>query len=171
VSPAPAAEPAAEFLSRLSAVTDRLEGLAARPAPGGLTEADQPSGERWEWGQVWAHLAEFPDYWLQEIAAVLTATGARPVPFGRTKADPGRIAAIERDRGETSAQLMSAMRPQLTRLRSTIEGFTSEDWSRPFHHVTLGEMDLPRVMDRFLVGHLEEHADQLDGLLTSTGSG
>ena len=33
------------------------------------------------------------------------------------------------------------------------------------HHLVLGEMDMPRVFEVFLVGHLEEHANQLEGLL------
>jgi hypothetical protein len=46
-----------------------------------------------------------------------------------------------------------------------IIGFTPEQWaSRRFAHLTLGEMDLSRIMEDFLVGHLEAHADQLEAL-------
>ena len=45
----------------------RLAEHAARPLPAGLTDPDPGAEERWEAGQVWAHLAEFPGYWLDQI--------------------------------------------------------------------------------------------------------
>lgn len=155
-----------EWVTRVDAVAERLEGLARRPAPGGLTEPDQPSGERWDWGQVWAHIAEFPEYWLDQIEAAFASPGSGPVPFGRTKADPRRIAAIERDRRTPPPDLLARIEPQLARLRAAIIGFTPEQWSaRRFAHPTLGDLDLSGVMEDFLVGHLQAHADQLDVLV------
>jgi hypothetical protein len=154
-----------EFVERLDAVAERLERLAARPPGAGLTEPDQPSGEQWEWGQVWAHLAEFPGYWLDQIDRVFALPDTEPVPFGRTRADPHRIEAIERDRWVPPEELMAMVRPQLARLRTATLGFTADQWSAPrFAHPTLGDIDLSRVMQDFLVGHLEAHADQLDSL-------
>jgi hypothetical protein len=86
-------------LARLERVRRRLADHAARPLPSGLTDPDPGATERWEAGQVWAHLAEFPAFWLDQITRVLAAPSTgEPVPFGRTKADPGRIEAIERER-------------------------------------------------------------------------
>src|SRR5205085_993163 len=88
-------------LARLRAVQARLDEHAAAGAPPGLTEPDPGGTERWEAGQVWAHLAEFPAYWLGQIQHILErrlAGDPEPVPFGRTKTDAARIAAIERDR-------------------------------------------------------------------------
>ena len=157
---------AEEWVARVDAVAERLERLAREPTPGGLTEPDAPSGERWDWGQVWAHVAEFPEYWLDQIEQVVAAPGDDPVPFGRTKADPERIASIERDRATPPEDLMARIEPQLARLRVAIIGFTPQQWSsRRFAHPTLGEMGLSRIMEDFLVGHLEAHADQLEGLV------
>jgi hypothetical protein len=156
---------AQEWVARVDAVAERLERLAAMPALSGLTAPDEPGGERWAWGQVWAHVAEFPEYWLDQVDAAFAAPGGDPVPFGRTRTDPHRIDAIERDRATPPTDLMARIEPQLSRLRVAIIGFTPEQWSdRRFAHPTLGEMDLSRVMEEFLVGHLEAHADQLDGL-------
>ena len=154
------------FVARADAVAERLERLAALPAPPGLTEPDQPGGERWDWGQVWAHLAEFPGYWLDQIDHVLASPGQGPVAFGRTKADPHRIEAIERERHTPAQELMGRIRPQLARLREAIGAFPSQVWTGSrFAHLTLGDMDMSKVMEDFLVGHLEAHADQLDSLV------
>ena len=61
------------FLSRLAAAERRLVEHAARPLPTGLTDPDPGASERWEAGQVWAHLAEFPGYWLEQIRDLLAA--------------------------------------------------------------------------------------------------
>ncbi len=161
---------AAELLSRLTAVRVRLDGLAGREPPDGLTDPDQPSGERWDWGQVWAHMAEFPAYWTARVREALADSDPEPVPFGRTKADTGRIEAIERDRGLPAPDLMARLRPDLDAVAGLIAELSPEQWAREVRHSTLGVMDMRRVFDEFVVGHLEAHADQLDGLVAGAGS-
>jgi hypothetical protein len=93
---------------RLVAAAGRVRA-AARLLPGeALTDPDPNTGERWDRGQVLAHVAEMLPYWAHQVE--LVAAGDQ-VAFGRVVSDPGRVAAI---------------------------------------------------VDRFLVGHLEEHADQLE---------
>ncbi len=70
----------------------------------GLTAADEPTGEQWEEGQVWAHLAEFGAYWRRELRLIVDAGSDDPVPFGRTKRDPHRIAMIEAHRATPVAR-------------------------------------------------------------------
>ena len=147
------------WLERLDAVRVRLDALAARDLHG-LTSADPASGEQWEAGQVWAHLAEFGDYWLGELEKVLG--GAKE--FGRTKADPERIAAIERDRSTDRTALVARVHASLDRLRSRLESMTDDDWKKSSHHSTLGDMTIDDQMQHFHVGHYEEHADQLESL-------
>ena len=60
-----------------------------------LTDPDPASGERWDRGQVLAHVAEMLPQRAQQ--AELIAAG-RQAEFGRVSSDPDRIAAIERDR-------------------------------------------------------------------------
>jgi hypothetical protein len=158
-------DPAEQFRSRLSAVRDRLGTLATMPQPGGLTAPDQPSGEQWEWGQVWAHLAEFIPYWTGEMERVMSGSDATPVPFGRTKVDPGRVAAIERDRGRPVEDLWDRLRSQIAEFDQLLLTLPPGAWERRGGHPTLGVMDMPRIVNEFVVGHLEQHADQLDGLV------
>ena len=151
------------FLGRLDAVQARLSDLAAMAAPAGLTDPDEPSGERWDWGQVWAHLAEFPSYWTAEVRRALRADRTAG-PFGRTKADPVRVRAIERDRTVPPPELMERLRPRLADLRALLTEMSSEEWARTVSHPTLGKLGMERVMEEFLVGHFEAHAAQLHSL-------
>jgi hypothetical protein len=143
----------------LDAVETRLHALAQRELSG-LTSPDEQSGERWEAGQVWAHLAEFGDYWLGELDKVL----AGAAEFGRTKKDPERIAAIERDRNTDRAALVARVDAAIARLRARLESMSDGDWKQSSHHSTLGDMTIDDQMQHFHVGHYEEHADQLESL-------
>jgi len=156
---------AGDFLVRLATARDRLRAHASAAPPHALTSPDPPSGERWDWGQVWAHLGEFCPYWTGQIRAILGRPASEdPVPFGRTKADPERIAAIERDRHEPAASLLDRLETQLEGVRALLAGLRGEDWKRRGRHPTLGDLAMPKIVDEFLVGHLEAHADQLDEL-------
>ena len=162
--------PAEAYLERLEAVRARLDRLAsAEPPTGALTHADEPTGERWEWGQVWAHLAEFPGYWMARLREVLAGAGrtrsGEPPPFGRISTDPGRVAAIERDRHTPPERLMVRLGGDLDDLRELLAEMSPPDWEFRVRHQTLGVLDMPRVFETFLVGHLEAHAGQLESLL------
>jgi hypothetical protein len=52
----------------------------------------------------------------------------------------------------------------ISALRRYLEGLTPAEWSAVGLHPTRGEMDVEAIVERFEVDHLEEHADQLDGL-------
>lgn len=157
--------PAQEFLRRLDRVEERLRAHATRDfASDALTAPDPPTGERWEVGQVWAHLAEFIPYWLGEAALVIERGRDQPEPFGRTKSDPRRIAAIERDRSTDRVRLWRRTAGDVATLRGFLAGLDDAAWAARGLHPTLGEMHLSHLLDEFLVGHLEQHAAQLDQL-------
>jgi len=155
-----------DFLHRLDAVEARLGVLADHePQPGALTDADPGTGERWDRGQVWAHLAEFIPYWIEQTRPVLQGSASgEPVPFGRTKSDPERIGAIERDRHEAVSTLWASTREDIGLLRAFLSGLAPEQWLDVGLHPTLGLMPVTKINEEFLVGHLEQHADQLEGL-------
>ncbi len=150
------------WIERLDTVEQRLVALASRDLAG-LTAPDEPSGEQWDAGQVWAHLAEFGDYWLDELDRVLAADAV--VDFGRVKTDAGRVAAIERDRHRPIPELVTRVRAGMALLRGRLQAMTDDDWRKVGHHSTLGDMDIDAQMQHFHVGHYEEHADQLESLV------
>jgi hypothetical protein len=154
------------YLERLGAVETRLAAAAAsEPPPGALTPADPESGERWDRGQVWAHLSEFIPYWIAQAGPVLRgqASGA-PVPFGRIKGDPERIGAIERDRRAPVSVLWADTRADIAGLRAFLGSTQPDQWEIRGLHSTLGAITVDELVERFLVGHLEQHADQLEGM-------
>jgi hypothetical protein len=157
----------AEFLARLDIVEQRLAAHAAGDASraaGRLTAPDRGTGEQWQWGQVWAHLAEFIPYWLAQSCTVIGSYAGEPVPFGRVKSDSERVAAIERDRGVAMEELWQRLHGHIAELRVFLRELPDSAWQARGVHQTLGVMPLPHIVDEFLVGHLEQHADQLDSL-------
>jgi DinB family protein len=156
--------PAQGLAERLGGVRARLARLASMPAPDALTDPDARTGERWEWGQAWAHLAEFPAYWMGQVRRSVAVPGDEPVPFGRVSSDPARIQAIEADRHTSTAAIWDRLSTDLDELGRLIGELTDDQWARRGVHSTLGVMDMSKVFDEFLVGHLESHAAQLEGL-------
>lgn len=154
------------LLARLADAERRLSEHADGPLPSGLTDPDPGAEERWEAGQVWAHLAEFPAFWLGQVRHVVARSDEQPVPFGRTKTDPDRLAAIERDRHADPRALLERVRIALAELTDEMRRLPADAWRVRGIHARLGEMSVERIVEHFLVEHLEEHADQLDGLAT-----
>lgn len=155
------------YLARLGLAERRLAEHAARPLPSGLTDPDPGASEQWEAGQVWAHLAEFPAFWHEQIRTIVAAQGGAttgPIPFGRLKTDAGRTDPIERERRTAPSDLLARVTSQIADLSTTLTALPADAWGATGLHPTLGEMSLPAVLERFVLGHLEEHADQLDGL-------
>jgi hypothetical protein len=114
---------------------------------------------------VWAHLGEFVPYWVEQMKKIIDTGSEEPVPFGRVKTDPGRIAAIAADRRSAPQELMERLASQLRDARVLLADLTLDDWRKRGVHETLGVMDIETIVDMFLVKHLEDHADQLDYLV------
>ena len=151
------------WLDRIDDAERRLLAHAAAEHDG-LTEPDPGGTERWDQGQVWAHLAEFGDYWQVELATVVDADGDGPVPFGRVKTDPVRVAAIEAGRNEPVEHHLASVLRSLDALRQLLAGLGAADWDRVGRHSTLGDLDVEAQLQHFHVGHVEEHLAQLDSL-------
>lgn len=152
------------LVARLADAERRLGEHAAGPLPTALSEPDPGAEERWEAGQVWAHLAEFPAYWLAQAQRVIALPTTEPVPFGRVKTDSGRIESIERERHTDPAALMDRVRTQLAEVTDAARAWTPEEWTRRGAHPVRGEMTVERIVTVFIADHLEEHADQLDAM-------
>jgi DinB superfamily len=144
---------------RLLAAAGRLRAAAPQVSDQALTDPDPDTGERWDRGQVLAHVAEMLPYWVEQ--AELVATGAQTT-FGRVRTDPGRVGAIERDRRQDPARLLDRIDEGVGEVLALLDRLDDAALARTARHQTLGELTVAAIVDRFLVDHLEEHADQLD---------
>ena len=149
----------ADRARRLQAAAGRIRASALVLPEEALTDPDPDSGERWDRGQVLAHVAEMLPYWAQQ--AELIASG-RQTEFGRVSSDPDRIAAIERDRREDPGRLLGRVDEGVAVVLALVDGLDDQALARTGRHQTLGDMTVAEIVDRFAVAHLEEHADQLD---------
>jgi hypothetical protein len=95
-----------------------------------------------------------------------------PTPFGRVSTDPLRLGILERDRSLPPRELYDRTLTSMDRLERRWRTLTGEDLARRGLHPRLGEMAIPDIADRFIVGHLADHVVQLEDLLRepSTGS-
>jgi hypothetical protein len=153
-----------ELLARMAAAEARLSRLIDAGADGARTDPDADTGERWEAGQAWGHLAEFVGYWLAQLEKVRDAPEAEPASFGRVKTDEGRLAGIEQGRHADRRALLQTTRARIADARTFIGALDPEQLERIGLHPTRGAMTLAKAFDTFVVSHLEEHAAQLEGL-------
>jgi hypothetical protein len=155
------------WIDRLDHVSCRLHAHATLHRFDGWTRPDPGGDERWDAGQIWAHLAELGRYWLDQLDLVIDHRGPGPVAFGRTKADPARVGAIEGGRDRDRTVQYDAVCRAIDGLRSRLLELTADDWTRVGHHETLGALTIADQLRHFHVGHYEEHADQLDELVVA----
>ena len=162
---------AADLRERLVAARAAL--LALRP--------DVEKGEPWplsdefgtspeaSWGprETLAHTQEMLPFWLGEIERVLEGGAARGgVPFGRVADDPIRLAIIERDRTLPLRELFARIDVGVDRLAGRLDELDDASVNTLGAHPRLGQMSVGQILERFVAGHLEEHAAQLRESLT-----
>lgn len=155
----------ADAVRRLRAAAGRLRTAAGSVDESRRTEADPATGERWESGQVLSHSAEMIPYWVAEIEQLVAAGG--DVAFGRVKSDPSRIERIAAARFAAPDVLLDAVDRAVDAVEQLLGGLSDEQLQLVGHHSTLGSMTVGQIVEEFLVGHLEQHADQLETLLRS----
>jgi hypothetical protein len=146
--------------ARLRAAADRIRSTVPTVPNQARTSPDPETGEQWDRGQVLAHVAEVLPYWTQQVDLVIER-GGEGVPFGRVKSDPDRVAAIERFRGEDTAELLARMDQGLQEVLALLGRLDDQALGLTGSHQRLGKMTVAAIIDRFIVDHLEEHADQL----------
>ena len=136
---------------------------AGEPWPLAARFGTEPEA-RWGPPEVLAHVAEMLPFWLGEIERIL-ASPAEPGPFGRVSTDAIRIDVIERDRTLPARELFDRIDATLGRLERRLSQLTEAQAGRRGIHATRGEMTITELLERFVVGHLEDHAAQLEDAL------
>jgi hypothetical protein len=135
-----------------------------------------PLSEHWgtepeaDWGprEVLAHVNEMLPYWVEQLQGVLAGDPATPVPFGRVATDPVRLARIEADRQGPTGPLLERIEAGLTGATAFVAGLSDDDLARRGLHSSRGELSVGESVERFLVGHIEDHVAQVREILTRT---
>jgi hypothetical protein len=161
-------------LDRLTAVRaayTRLQGPVAGGEPWPLAAAFGTEPEA-AWGprELLAHVAEMLPYWLGELERVVDGDpGGSPVPFGRVSDDAVRIGSIGRDRTLPLRVLFGRIDMGLGAWTHRLGSLNDDARGHVGLHPRLGEMPATAMLERFVLGHAEEHVAQLEGILTDAG--
>ncbi len=137
--------------------------LAGEPWPVAAAFANEAEAA---WGppELLAHVTEMLPYWLGEVERVLAGRDDA-VPFGRVATDPVRIAIISRDRTVPLRELYDRVESDVARCGRRLEALTPADLLRRGLHPRDGVVTIGDMLQRFVIGHLEEHTRQLAELL------
>ena len=123
------------------------------------------------WGprEVLAHVAEMLPFWLGEMERVIDGDGGSAVPFGRVTEDAVRIGLIARDRTLPLRVLFGRVDTGLRDWAERLGTLTDDERTRMGVHPRLGEMAAAGVLERFVLGHAEDHVAQLEEILANAG--
>ena len=153
-----------ELDRRLAAASDRLAGLGGALRTGEpwafAVRFDHSPESSWGPRETLAHLEEMLPYWLGEAERIVDSTGGPP-DIGRVATDDVRLATIERDRTLPLRELVDRIQADIERWRRRWAELDEASRQREGTHPTAGRMTVADVADRFAVGHLEAHLDQL----------
>lgn len=161
-------------LERIAAARGAYAGLlprirAGEPWPLATAFGTEPEAD---WGprEVLAHVEEMLPFWLGELERVVDPDApSGPVPFGRIADDDVRIGIIERDRSLPIAVLVARVDAGLRDWSARLATLSDADRERVGAHPRLGEMPAVNILERFVLGHAEDHVAQLEAILGRSG--
>jgi hypothetical protein len=140
------------------AARDRLRTLPPAPAVPG--PVDPETGEAWDRLNVLGHLAEVLPFWTAQLRGAL-----RGEKFGRDEAGrQRRREGIDAGAKRTEAALRLQIDRGCGRLLGLLERLEDADLGRPLETVRGERQTVREAMEQVLVGHLEEHVEQLRSL-------
>jgi hypothetical protein len=161
------ADPATRLAQARAGYEDLVPRLAAGE-PWALAERFGTEPEA-AWGprEVLAHVAEMLPYWLGEYERVVEAARAAGdgAPFGRVASDALRIGVLERDRTLPLRELLARIDAGIGRWEDRLAARERPDDAAVGVHSTLGEMTAGELRERFVIGHVVEHLEQLEAIL------
>jgi hypothetical protein len=123
---------------------------------------DPNTGERWDRFNILGHMSEFPSFWSNEVAAAMESGeefGRRPGSTNRQDAVVGGATLGEAELKRRVARGIEALLGFLVKLEPA-------DLERTIKMRGRGEVTVGWALENLLVGHLEEHCDQLYALTT-----
>jgi PAS domain-containing protein len=152
-------------LATAAAALQRLRPAIEAAAPWPLAERFGHEPEA-SWGppEVLAHVGEMLTFWLGESIRVAKSP-EQPVPFGRLATDDIRIGLIARERTLPLEALFETVAAGVERWDRRLGRLTVDEAARRGVHATVGEVTVEGLVDRFVLGHFEEHVRQLETIM------
>lgn len=140
--------------------------VAGEPWPLSAAYGTEPEAD---WGprELLAHVNEMLPYWTRQLRNVLAGEKTEAAAFGRTADDPDRLGRIAEDRHRPAGELLDGIDAGLVTALGFVTELTDADLARVGLHPTRGELTVGDSLERLVVGHLEDHVDQLRTILGS----
>jgi hypothetical protein len=140
--------------------------VAGEPWPLSAAYGTEPEAD---WGprEVLAHVNEMLPYWTRQLEGVLAGGRNSAPPFGRIAADPDRLRRIAEDRRRPAGELLDGIDAGLVTALGFLTELGDADLERVGLHPTRGELTVRDSLERFVVGHLEDHVNQLRTILAA----
>lgn len=165
------------FLSRIEASVARLQLIINAPIRNlsCLTDPDPTTGEQWNMLHILSHMSEFLAYWLAQVQPIALKhtmnLGDQPAPFGRTINNQRRLNAIRASQLGHPDVFFAGIGVGIQNLADFISVVLTVDGANRLGvHQTLDVMSVTNIIEEFLVGHLEEHLDQLEQIMKRSGN-
>jgi len=144
--------------ARLRAAVDAmLADVAQLPAP---LITWQPAADVWSVMDVLCHVREFIPYWTAQTRQAIE----RPSDsWGRTHADPDRLAAVTDTASRDVADVVNGIRQAAAVSARTLSGWTDAQLAAeaPSRNPRWGLKPAHFIVDDLLVGHVEKHIGQV----------
>ncbi len=139
----------------------RLRALLPAAADG-EPPADPKTGERWDRLNILGHMSEFPTFWSAELAAAIESD----VEFGRRPGSTNRQDAVAGGAKSGEAALKRQVARGIEDILALLVKLQPADLDRTINMRGRGEVTVRWALENLLVGHLEEHCNQLYALTT-----
>jgi hypothetical protein len=151
-----ASKRAQELLDELEDAAAELEA-AARAVPAPLFH-QRPAAEEWSAGEILAHMADSPRFYVSEVRRLLQEGGGT---FGRPNDHPSRLDPVRLHGGDSLEQALASNREGVATARVLLEELTDRDLAVPARHPRAGQCDVDGLIARFIVDHRRNHAQQI----------
>ncbi len=143
---------------RTTAVRERFRALP-RSGPDRLGSPDPKSGDRWDRYNVMGHVAEVLPFWVAQLEVAMEGQ-----PLGRQPGSTDRQQAVDGGRQVGENVLRGRIDSGFEGLLRFIDRLEPVDLDRRVTMSGRGEETVGWAMENLLVGHAEEHCDQLTEL-------
>ena len=117
---------------------------------------DPKSGERWDRYNILGHVAEVLPFWVGQLEVAMAGQ-----PFGRLPGSTDRQQAVDQGREVGETALRERIDSGFETLQRFLDRLESSDLERKVTMRGRGEETVGWALENLLVGHAEEHCNQL----------